>query len=144
MPEVRRADPAARRRAVLAVAAAALVGTALVAGLEHYRTALHDWLVSGPGDRGRRVTLVLVAIGAALSLPLLAFAAYLWSLGARTVGAGEFPPPGLRVIRDTPVVLGQTAVLRGRALMATALVLGAMSALLWLPIWRLARVLRAG
>ena len=31
-------------------------------------------------------------------------AAYLWSLGAKVLRAREFPPPGHRVIRDTPVI----------------------------------------
>ena len=49
-----------------------------------------------------------------LSAPLVAFAVYLWSLGAKVLRARQFPPPGYRVIRDTPVIGGQAAVLRGR------------------------------
>lgn len=81
---------------------------------------------------------------AVLSAPLVALAVYLWSLGARVLRAGQFPPPGYRVIRDTPVVGGQAAVLRGRAFRALALCLGGGAVLLWLFLWRLARVLGDG
>jgi hypothetical protein len=144
MTEVRRADPAARRRALLFVIVSALVGTVLIAGFEHYRTPLRDWLGSEPGDLTHRATLVFFLAAAVLSAPLLAFAAYLWSLGAKVLRAREFPPPGSRVIRDTPVIEGQAAVRRGRALRALALGLGVASALLCLLLWQLARALRGG
>lgn len=139
MTEVRRADPAARRRAVLLVIVCALVGTVLIVGFEHYRTPLRDWLESE--SRDHRVTLVFF-LAAALSAPLLAFAAYLWSLGSKVLWAREFPPPGSRVIRDTPVIAGKAAVLRGRALRALALGLGLASGILCLLLWQLAQALR--
>jgi hypothetical protein len=40
MIEIRRADPAARRRAVLLVVLGALVGSLLIAGFERYGPAL--------------------------------------------------------------------------------------------------------
>ena len=66
---------------------------------------------------------------------------YLWSLGAKVLRARQFPPPGYRVIRDTPVIGGQAAVLRGRGLKVLAVCLALASALLWLLLWRLAWVL---
>jgi hypothetical protein len=38
--------------------------------------------------------------------------------------ARQFPPPEYRVIRDTPVIGGQAAVLRGRGLKVLAVCLG--------------------
>src|SRR4030095_16605742 len=115
MTEVRRADPAARRQAVLLVVFGTVVGALLILGLEHYRTPLRDWLLGEPGERARRVKLALSLTATLLSTPLVAFAAYLWSLGARVARAGGFPPPGYRVIRDTSVIVGPAAVLQGVA-----------------------------
>jgi hypothetical protein len=140
MAEVRRADPAVRRQAVLLVALGTAVGALLILGLERYRTPLRDWLLSEPAERARRVKLVLSLTVALLSAPLVAFAAYLWFLGAKVVRAGAFPPPGYRVIRDTPVIAGPAAVSRGRGLKALALGLGVAAALLWLLLWRLGRL----
>jgi len=119
----------------------ATVGVVLILGFEHYRAPLHDWLLSEPEELGYRVKLVLFFAAATLCAPLVAFAAYLWSLGAKVLRAGEFPPPGYRVTRDTPVIAGPAAALRGRGLRALALCLGLASAFLCLLLWWLAGVL---
>ena len=142
MTEVRRADPAARRQAVVLVVLGAVVGALLILGFERYRTPLRDWLLSEPGELGYRVRLVFFLSAAVLSAPLVAFAVYLWSLGAKVLRARQFPPPGYR---DTPVIGGQAAVLRGRGLKVLAVCLALASALLWLLLlWRLAWVLSEG
>ena len=144
MTEVRRADPAARRQAVRFVILGALVGTVLIVGFERYRTPVHDWLLSKPEELAHRVKLVFLLSAVVLSAPLLAFAVYLWSLGANVLRARQFPPPGYRVMRDTPVIGGRAAVSRGRAFKLLALCLGIASVLLWLLLWRLAWVLSGG
>ena len=121
MTEVRRADRAARRLAVVLVIVGVLAATLLIVGFERYGTPLRDWLLSGPGELGYRVRLLSAAV---LSAPLVAFAVYLWSLGAKVLRARQFPPPGYRVIRETPVIGGQAAVLRGRGLKVLAVCLG--------------------
>jgi len=65
-------------------------------------------------------------------------AAYLWLLGRKVLSAREFPPPGQRVIRDTPVVTGEAAVARGNQLRVLALGFGIASGVLGLLLWRLA------
>ena len=117
------------------------IGAALIVGFEAYRTPLRDWLLSESGDPTLRVKLVFLLAAAVLTAPLLAFAAFLWSLGAKASRAREFPPPGYRVIRDTPVMSGSAAVLRGRGLKGLALCLGVACVLLWALLWRLAEAL---
>ena len=80
------------------------------------------------------------AVGCYAVSPLIALAIYLWSLGAKLLPE-EFPPPGYRVICDTRIVAGQSAVMRGRGLKVLALGLDGISALLWLLLWRLVRTL---
>jgi hypothetical protein len=144
MTEIRRADPAARRQAVLFVVFGALAGALLLVGFERYRIPLRDWVLSEPEESAHRVKLVFLVSGALLSAPLAAFAIYLWSLGAEVLRVHQFPPPGYSVIRDTPVVGGQAAASRGRGLKILALCLGVVSAMLWLLLWRLVWILREG
>lgn len=141
MTHVRRADPIARRKVALVLVVGTCVGVLLIVAFERYRAPLSDWVLAEPGASAQRARLVLLLLAVLLLTPLLAFAAYLWSLGERVVRAREFPPPGLRVIRDTPVITGESAVSRGRLLKLLALGCCIASAVLGLLLWRLAPLL---
>ena len=143
MNDIQKADPAARRQAVWLLIASTLLGVLLILGFERYRTALREWIGSDPGDAAHRMTLTLVVLAILLSAPAVAFAVYLWALGARVLRAQQFPPPGYRAIRDTRIVTGRAAAMRGQAFRILALCLGAASLLFWLMVWRLARLLAA-
>jgi len=144
MTEIRKADPAARRRAVLLVSLGALVGTLLIAGFERYSPTLREWLLSEPAELARRVKLLSLLSAAVLSTPLVGFAVYLWLLGGKVLRWREFPPPGYRVLRDTTVFTGEAARLRGRVLKGLALGLGVASVSLWVLFWRLAVLVSEG
>jgi hypothetical protein len=138
MTEVRRADPATRRQAVLFVVLGAFAGAVLIFGFERYYIPFRDWLLSEPEKFRLRVNLVLLVSAVLLSVPLVALAVYLWLLGAKVLHARQFPPPGYRVIRDTPIIDGKAAISRGRGLKVVALFLGVFAVLLCLLMWRLA------
>ena len=89
MTDVRRADPAARRQAVLFLVVGAFVGTLLIVAFERYRIPLRDWVLAEPGATAQRVRLVFLLLAPLLLAPLLAFATYLWSLGGRVLGAAR-------------------------------------------------------
>ena len=144
MTEIRRADPAARRQAVWLLIVGMLVGGLLILAFERYGAPLREWVGSDPRDARQRIKLALVLLAVLLSVPVVAFAAYLWAFGAKVLRTQQFPPPGYRVIRDTPVVAAQAATMRGHAFRILALGLGAASLLLWLMLWRLARALATG
>jgi hypothetical protein len=144
MTEIRRADPAARRQAVWLLMVGTLVGGLLILAFERYRRPLREWMGSDPRDAAHRIKLALVLLAVLLSAPGVAFAAYLWAFGAKVLRAQQCPPPGYLVIRDTPVVGGRAATMRGHAFQILAICLGAASLLLWLLLWRLARALATG
>jgi hypothetical protein len=100
----------------------------LIVAFQRYRIPLRDWVLADPAAAAEWAKLVFLLLAVLLLAPLLAFAAYTWSLGERVLRAREFPPPGLRVIRDTPVITGEKAVSRGRLLKVLALVCGIISA----------------
>src|SRR5215467_1950450 len=141
MSDVRRADPTARRAAALVLFVGTCIGVLLLVAFTRYRTPLSDWVLADPGSSAQRVKLVLLLPAAVLLAPLLALAVYFWALGGRVVRAREFPPSGLRVIRDTPIVTGERAVSRGRLLRVLALGCGIASAALPVLLWRLEMLL---
>jgi hypothetical protein len=118
------------------VIAAACVGAVLIAAFERYRIPLRDWLLADPDASAQRAQLVMLIFAVLLLAPLLAFAAWLWSLGERVVRAREFPPPGLRLIRDTAVVNGEKAISRGRLLKALAIGFAFAALVLAVLLWR--------
>lgn len=142
MSEVRKADPAARRRAILVAVFGAAIGALLIAGFEELRGPFHDWLVSDPAETPRRARLAIGLSAIMLAAPLVCFAVYLWLLGAKVLRAQQFPPPGFRVIRDTPVVSGPAAVTRGHAIQVFAVCLGVGAVVLCLFFWWLVGTLR--
>jgi hypothetical protein len=135
MNEVQKADPDARRRAALVLIFAAAIGGLLISAFEHFREPLREWLVSDPAETPRRARLALSVSILVLSTPAIAFAIYLWLLGRKVLRAERFPPPGLRVIRDTPVIRGAAAVTRGHAVQIFAVCLGVAVGVLCLFIW---------
>ena len=134
MTAIRRADPRAQRKALMLVLVSAVTGTLLLSAFEVYRDPILAWLRSQPSEH---MTVMLLLVATMLSAPLLALAAHLWVLGANVVRAEMYPPPGLRLIRDTTVITGSAALLRGRGLKGIAVCLGLLSGLLCLIFWRL-------
>jgi len=140
-PRLQPADPAARRRAVIAVAAATVAGVILIAGQGWYREPVRAWLLDDPGATAARARLLLAGAGALLVTPLLVFAIYTWRLGARVIAGREFPPRDAAVIRDTPIVSGDAAVAQGRGLRAIAIFLAVAGIAITGVLWRLAALL---
>ena len=144
MNEIQKADPAARRQAVLLIIFGTALGALLIAAFEHFREPFHEWLLSEPAESASRAKLAIRVSVFVLTVPVIVFAIYLWRLGARVLRVQQFPPPGFRVIRDTPVVEGHGATTRGYVIQILAVCLGIGAALLWMFFWWLARTMGGG
>jgi hypothetical protein len=140
--ELRKADPAARRKALLLWGAGTLVGALLIAAQGWYRGPLESWILADRGRAAGRAALLLGGAATLLIVPLVAFAVYVWRLGARVIAFREFPPPGQPVIRDTPILRGDDAHRHGRGLRAIAIVMLVAAAALIVMFWRFAVLLR--
>jgi hypothetical protein len=140
---IRKADPAARRQALFLIATGVLIGAALLMGFERYSARSRQWLSSEPKELAYRVKVVCAVAALLTSVPVLAVAAYVWRFSAAVISAQECPPPGRRVIRDTPVVVGPAAVFRGRGFQVLAACLAVAAAIVSVMLWRLARALTA-
>ena len=108
-PEVLKAmpRPAAIRRIVIYVAIASV---AAFLGKVVFLPWLKDYLsVTDRVEALFRVKVAMFGIGASL-LPVVI---YLSLLAVRIIRSRQFPPPGTRVLRDTPIVRGRKALIRG-------------------------------
>ena len=121
---------------MLVVIFGAAIGALLLAGFEELRQPFHDWLMSNPAEAAQRVKIAIYVSAVVLCAPVIAASVYFWLLGAKVLRAQQFPPPGFRVIRDTPVVSGSGAVTRGHVLQVVAVCQGAGAAgLCWFLLW---------
>jgi ABC-type dipeptide/oligopeptide/nickel transport system permease subunit len=120
MPDIQKADPVARHRALLIMSVAALIGVAVVLLLEHYRPKLEQLLEDNAEVLLARPEIIAAAF-LALMLPMYVAAIHLWRHGTVIVASQRFPPPGQPVVRDTAILAGRMAVYRGRIIQALAL-----------------------
>ena len=123
MSDVQRADAAARRRALILLLVAATMGTIALAWI-HSQAEVIEEMAEVDLDAAIERTVTMVRIVAALtSLPLVLFAAYAYRLAMKTRASSRFPPDGVPVVRDTPVLREAAAQRRANLLFASAVVL---------------------
>lgn len=120
------------------IGVATTVGALLIVAFDSYRPDLEEWFLEAPERLSEKLNWMLAAL-AVLSLPLLFGAAHLWRLGQSVMEAGRFPPPGVAVVRDTPVITGAKAVLRGRFFKFAALILAACAVAVPTVLWWLSQ-----
>jgi hypothetical protein len=141
MNDIQQGERRARKVAGILLALGMVIGIAMLVAAERLGPAVEAWLTGDPAQARARLTSSFVALAAAIALPVVAFAGYLWWLGARTVHAERFPPPGVRVVRDTVVVQGADARRWGRLAQVLAAVLTAAVVMLVVFLWRLLTLL---
>ena len=104
------------------VAGTLIAGAGLIWALQG--AAAQAWLESMLLHHPRVLALALFVFMA----PIGWFAVHLYRLGARVRRAQRFPPPGVPVVRDTPILSGAKALSRARWMQALA----AMLMVMWL------------
>jgi hypothetical protein len=88
-----------------------------------------------------RLGILIVLTAGFGAITLFAFSVYLWSFGCKVSNYQRFPLPGQRVIRDTPILEGQTALMRGRVLKTLAVFLAVAGVTLFFVFWWLISIL---
>ena len=141
MPQVQHADPTARKKAILLLAVGTVFGVLILSAIDWYQADFERWFIEGPEHPEGKFTWILIAF-ALVSLPLLFAGVYFWRMGRLVIDTQRFPPPGIPVIRDTPILSGKDAVVRGRIFQLGAFFLGGsgivIPVILW---WVLRRIL---
>ena len=140
--DVQSADPRTRRIAVIVVAIGALAGALLIAAMQSQLGALQKVAAEHPAAIEENFGIITWALIAAVVVPVWAFNIYLWRLGSRIVATGLFPPPGMKVLRDTPVLRDSAARKCGRLLQIVAAVTSVTALGIAIALWRLAALVR--
>ncbi len=138
MSEIQKADPKLRRQLIVIVLVVAAIGSALIMLLQLNQDTLKTWIV----DHKEYLVAhpeVVAFVFFVFMLPLLGGAVYLWRFASRVIAARRFPPPGMRVIRDTPVLSENRALVRGRVLQFLAVILFLNSLGIPVMVWFLFR-----
>jgi hypothetical protein len=107
--EIVKGIPRASRFKLVALTAATVLALSWI-GKTLIGPTLHAYLsVRDPVEAFRRFQWVMCAIGASL-VPI---AVYFALVAARIIRSVQFPYPGMKVWRDTRIVRGRTALVRG-------------------------------
>lgn len=138
--KLQRADPGARR--VLAWTLVMGMGAGAIA-----YALLQAWLADvmqlPPATARQKLLSLLFWVLSVGAVSLVGLGAYIWRVGARIRAARRFPPPGSRVIRDTPIRLDAAAVRRGKAIQAAGAALVLCASGLGAISWRLLSAISA-
>lgn len=136
MTGVQKADSAARRRAATVLFVTLGLGLAGISALTAYEPQIQRWLESNAVWLARNAWIVFLAALVAV-LPVLAVAAYLYLFGSKIARAARFPPPGQAVVRDTRIVTGGRAVIRGRIVQVLSVCLMLCGLAIPIVLWHL-------
>ncbi len=123
------ADKSYRRRIISIYVVLVLIGLVLIGWVLPLTKAYIEQLEPETALRTLKATLVVVF------LTIVPIALYILSFGRKVMQHERFPPPGVKVIRDTKIIEGQKARVRGRLLvvLSLALILLAVIGALYTP-----------
>ena len=134
MSEIQNPDPTTQRRVRLFALGFLLLMLFSLFELQAYRETLQDWilehsdyLLNHPG----RVAVIFFI----LNLPIWAGCVLVWRFADRIVVTQRFPPTGMKVIRETVVLTGQAAVLRGYLIKSVAALMAITCMLIPVMLW---------
>lgn len=108
-PETVVADKQLRHRAILAAVLISLPGLAVIGLLDRRLDRIEELAAEdlpAAKDQVIRLTAVLAWTG---GVGFVGTAAWLWRLGRRINLSGRFPPPGMKVVKNTTVRTGHKA-----------------------------------
>lgn len=132
--DLQRSDPKLRLGALVIVIAALLAGVALLLVLQRWFAELKH--LPSAAAQVQLLAAFAWAIGSVCTA-ILWFAAFLWHSGTRVRRVAQWPLPGARVIRDTPVLRGDAAVARGRVMQGAGAALFLCAVCIAVVAWRL-------
>jgi hypothetical protein len=141
--EVVRGDPALRRRALLLLPLLLVLGLVALATAPRASHLLILWLQQSPGG-GKRAVLAMLGFAAPFTLAAWLVGGDAVRRSMLTLRARRFPPPGMRVVRDTPVLRGRPARVFGMVGMVLGVALLTAGSMLPLVAYRIGVVLRDG
>lgn len=134
--EIQAADPRVRRRVLILLAVATLVGLLGIVEIEEWLHRLRQDAAANPGDAVEDAARLLRLMAAAISFSLAGLGLVIARFSWRVLCAERLPPPASPVIVDTRVVVGAAARRRAYVGFALAASLGAFAVILPYLLWR--------
>lgn len=113
--KVVKADATRRWLVLGCLALAAMISVVVFVWMQSYLQSQLQSFSADPEGTSANISFVTRILLVALAVGLIGFALYFGWLGLRVLRAGQFPPPGMKVIRDTPIRHGSAAKLTGVA-----------------------------
>lgn len=139
--EIRRVDPTYRRRVAIAAVVAAGIGFGvlwLIRGQMNHIDALAEENMAAATERAMDL---VAAVAWAGGLGTVGTGLWFWYLGWKVRRSGEFPPPGWKVIKDTPVRRGRRAAALATVVQGASALLAVVGAVGMWYFYRVAEVL---
>ena len=136
MSEIQRADPKARRRNTIISIVLLVVFVPLLFWFKPYVKSLEPW-ISEPGETVERVKFsitLLISIGAVL---LILITTITFKFANAVLESNRYPPPSIKVIRDTRIRRDEAARKMGRLIQAYGVVVIIFLVVLILAGWKL-------
>ncbi len=134
MVDIQKANPQARRKAILNLIIGALAGTGLFYLLEYLVGNVNLWIQSHAIYLVEHHYIAFLAMLLLVS-PILWLTIYLIRFTRQIIRAERFPPPDTPVIRDVRVLEGKAAIRRGRLLQVLCWLILIPTAALPLLVW---------
>lgn len=134
--QIQEATPGARRRTLLFLAIITLTGVALIIGVEQWLARVRSIAAHNPQQASDQIAFFIRVFAAVISLSLIGLALVLARVSWQVFGARRFPPPGMSLAFNVPVVEGPRAVWRAVAGFAMAAALGSLAVVMPYLLWR--------
>lgn len=135
--EIQAADPQARRRVLIFLAVATLVGLLGIVEIEEWLHRLRQDAATDPEGAVEDAAQLLRIMAAVISLSLAGLGLVIARFSWRVLRAERLPPPASPVIVDMRVVVGAPARRRAYVGFALAASLGAFAVMLPYLLWRI-------
>lgn len=130
------ASPAVRRNVLILLGCTVIAGFMLIWWLQDYLASLQRQASNDPQAAMDIAINLLKATGLAGGAIFGSLGVWLLLLGRKIFTAGRYPPPGMQVIRDTPVCTGGKARLKAYTGMALGLASLVMAVGIFVVMWR--------
>ncbi len=107
--DIVRGDKEFRKRFIVFLVLIAIVFSIAILSVKSYLDQMGELRRENPGLAGKKVILLLKWWMSLGSLPILGFGVYQILIARRILKSGQYPPPGLKMLRDTKIETGAKA-----------------------------------
>ncbi len=134
------ADPRVRKRALVVFLTIALAGIAYLYWFNRFLAAVEILSLTDWEAAVEKLWPILLATMAALLCSSIGVAGILTYLVVRVYRTGQYPPPGIRVLWDTPLRTGREAMIATAFILLLAVAAIASGVVMMWVLWRVPEV----